>query len=203
MQLGHSVRPASRIARFWLIMRHLTLPPKPAIFTLPKHIPTLPRTTAVPIIMTWWLPGPGLPLAVAPYLTDFRAPDLEINLTSGATQSTSARINRKVQCLWRTSVLVSPCCEDALRRAKELSGPVQAGSRRINHLQGSPAAMATWHGAKQRSLTGHAIVNFWSLSLIFAPRWPTKPARLTLQTGTAAFDTDFGPLSESRRSLFS
>ena len=41
MQLEHSVRPASRIARFCLIMRHLTLPLSLQLFTLPKHIPTL------------------------------------------------------------------------------------------------------------------------------------------------------------------
>jgi hypothetical protein len=100
--------------------------------------------------MTWWLPGPWSVtrrrVLFELTLTHFRAPDLEINLTSSATNQ-QARGSIGSPTLVAYLCPVSPCCEDALRRVKELSSPVQAGSRRIDHLQGSPAAMP--HGTEQ------------------------------------------------------
>ena len=69
MQLERSVRSASRIARFWLIMRHLTLSPKPATFSPPSKTHPYLASDAGPHNYDLVAARPrAFPLAVTPYL---------------------------------------------------------------------------------------------------------------------------------------
>jgi hypothetical protein len=120
MQLEHSVQPASRIARFWLIMRHLTLPPKPANFP-PSQNTSLPclahRSHNYDLVAARPWPTTRCRALLGLTLTHFRAPDLEINLTSGPTNQ-RARGSIGSPMLVAYLCPMSPCCEDALRRVE-------------------------------------------------------------------------------------
>lgn len=111
MQLEHSGRSASRIARFWLSMRHLTLPLSLQLFNPPKN-------TSLPCLGRWFH---NYDLVAARprsttrrhalfdlALTLFRAPDLGDQSNTKRYQSTGARISRKSNACSVLSVLCLP-----------------------------------------------------------------------------------------------